>query len=471
MDVQVTTANLENVILTSYQLLSDITTTYASEFNSFDGNYAWADAVRQSAHNMGSIIEGALAYHGALKTFTLLEYLNSLPITLNPNQANILSVRYAGTDNFLAAANIKSVVSDVSNLSNGVPCVTDPNELGLWFNQNYEPLPSSISNINDLVNVIQSMPQTWLDIQSAIASYSGTQELDVYDLAGYYSTIHQSLANFYNNVTLNSDLPLQTLWNLIVVPWVYEEIFTAQSENQNNQSAIILGYIFRELELLMSELIFQDRLNQVVSVTTAVLAQNQSLLDFASQNLGDFNQWTAIVAANNLQPPYTNLLPEANVASPGDILYLPNPSGANPTSTSYNYYTNFLGADMDFGFPYSNFPAWNGDFKVTSGFDNLNKISARRILTPLGSYIYDPSFGSVAPSMIGNPFSVASITTLLSQVKISLLNDYRIKDVPSMVPIILNSTDLGINMVIEAKSTSNIGNATQLNIVLSPSPV
>ena len=65
----------------------------------------------------------------------------------------------------------------------------------------------------------------------------------------------------------------------------------------------------------------------------------------------------------------------------------------------------------------------SGDLAVVSDTQETNQRIVRTLLTAVGSYFWNPTFGTVVPSTVGEPLSQELLRRIEAEVKASLLGD------------------------------------------------
>jgi hypothetical protein len=188
---------------------------------------------------------------------------------------------------------------------------------------------------------------------------------------------------------------------------------------------------------------YQSLTNVVMSLNSPSQAQlamnviyaNDTLMTFASRNMGDFSSWYSVALQNNLQPPFIASTQSQNVASPGSNLQIPTNVLSNPVLGQPNpnpitsYELQYLGTDIYLGNIGQEMPAWTGDFYIIYGYPNLAISIGRRMITPLGALIYEPAFGSSLPELIGNIQGLDTIGFVVAYAESSIKSDPRVASV------------------------------------------
>ena len=164
----------------------------------------------------------------------------------------------------------------------------------------------------------------------------------------------------------------------------------------------------------------------------------------------DIEQWTSIAQSNNLQYPYIvdtvkeKLENPSHLVTYGDLLIIPIESTIDDYSVqkSNTQETDLvsklaLGQDIsviDFPQYYNKYggqdevvqmDGQNGDLKLVTGIDNIKQVLIMRLLTPKGSLVLHPTYGSSLTQMFkasGN-YTIQMINDEISK---NILSDSRV---------------------------------------------
>ena len=176
-------------------------------------------------------------------------------------------------------------------------------------------------------------------------------------------------------------------------------------------------------------------------------------LEYISQEYyGTPIRWYEIVEFNNLEYPYivyTDEEKKINVeglVTLGDILRIPDTTGEiDPNSltkeekldiigvvmgkdistiTNPNYYESFGNSTeiMDFG-------SSRGDLATVTGAENVKQAIINRLLTPIGSLLLHPEYGSTLHSIIGTPIIDGTPLVIDDEITKTILKDSRVANV------------------------------------------
>lgn len=467
-------SNLNNTYTSVLGIVNNIFTQDASVFQNFPTtpSYIFVDALRQTMHNLGDLLDVSLLLYG-LNTVSLdLQEIEAISLPLSTQDNNYLSTRELGIATAINALTAAMVVypQPVGVLVNGTPMVSGIGYLEYMAAFAAETPPSNATAVSAIYSAAADESSGWIRIQTALNTSGIIFPAALSDILGYMNAVQTQVVSFCQNyISLSSSLPVSTLWNYCIALWTYQDMAAIYYNDPTNpliQALMVLKYSIKQCELTCANLLIAY-MNQInAAVATAPLYQGQTLLDFANQNLGDYTQWNAVAAANNLNPPYTATAPTPGLASPGQQLFLP---GSTPSGPIGNYFINFLGSDINIGIPQGTMPPWNGDFQTVNGYTNLRYALARRLLTPLGSFIYHPDYGSYLATYMGNPLSIASISVILAYVQSALLSDPRVSAVTALVPALTADNNLGISSAVQA--AGGPPQNTSVNIVLQPGAV
>lgn len=477
MITKITVNNYPIVFDTLVSIITQIFDTNATTvalLDNFNSNpsYVFVDALRQTMHNMCDILDASLFNYGLSIAQNNLEQVEALSLPISFQDANYLSTRTNGMGTALnyLQTNIYAMVQPISTLISGTPMVSSVGYLEYLAQFDAETVPSSVSAVSDIASGSTDEAAAWLRIQTAAINSGQSFSASILDTLLYMNSIQSNL-NAYNSnfITLSNALPVSTVWNYVIANWTYQDtssIYWNDPSNATIQASLILRYALKQAELTCADLLLAFMNQLSTNIKTAPLLENQSLMDLANAQLGDYTQWTAIAQANGLLPPYTSSSPSPNLASPGQNLFLP---GSTPQGAIGSYILNFLGSDINFGIPGQQMPPWTGDFQTVNGYTNLNYALARRILTPLGSLLYHASdYGSLI-NQIGQPLTAASIATILAYAQAALLSDPRVASIVDVSANLVNSTQLSIYT--EVRAAGGPAQNTSINVILQPGAV
>lgn len=199
-----------------------------------------------------------------------------------------------------------------------------------------------------------------------------------------------------------------------------------------------------------------------------VIAVDDTLQTIAEQELGDVTQWHTLAQANNLQYPYIvnssqdKLTNVGHLVSIGDTIVIPiisDLAGVDAESLTKrdhkNIMTTILGTDLKVnGSPAyfnphgvdNNILQLSGttryredkvaggyrksrDLALVSGLENIKQTLLLHILTPKGSLVMHPDYGSNIQDIIGSPTGDQTAINITNELSRCLLSDSRIENV------------------------------------------
>ena len=185
---------------------------------------------------------------------------------------------------------------------------------------------------------------------------------------------------------------------------------------------------------------------------THEIAYGDTLEYISQEYYGTPIRWYEIVEFNNLEYPYIVYSDEEKktnvegLVTLGDIIRIPDTSGEiDPNSltkeekldiigvvmgkdistiTNSNYYESFGNSTeiMDFG-------SSNGDLATVTGAENVKQAIINRLLTPLGSLLLHPEYGSSLHNIIGTPIVDGTPLIIDDEITKTILKDSRIANV------------------------------------------
>lgn len=188
-----------------------------------------------------------------------------------------------------------------------------------------------------------------------------------------------------------------------------------------------------------------------------IVAEGDTIQSIAHTQLGDYSRWEEIVEFNNLKYPYIVATPEEKAKNPehlvtiGDTLLIrvSEDDQANLISNlrraneydQEEIYALALGKDLDIlpkerklGDPYFTEHLElkgneRGDLKTVKGIDNLKQALYVRLVTPKGSYIGHPTFGSEVHKYLGKKATDETAYLLTLEIERTLRTDRRVTSV------------------------------------------
>lgn len=363
--------------------------------------------------------------------------VEGVPITLDPTTTAYLTARVTGIQ--AAASGISAlppkvnVFNAVSLLENGQPAIPSPGYLEWCMAFNNEPTPSALAT-QPLTTVAQAEANAWLTIANAINVAQGANPTSAYDTAARQYRCSQIIATqlLTMNATISQTALLvpmidssgnimfdssgnimftdvvstagSLLWNTVVaLPTILLDgsaLSTSPALLQAQQAMVIRNTLNKTAQAI-AQFLFSLRTSIASAPITAILANNDTLLDLAARETGNFENWTTIASINNLSPPYPGPTNPA-IAQSGRQLYMPGSNIAlGASSTPPSYPNDAMGTDYWFGPINGQQPAWNGDIQLITGLLNFAMALGRRIQTPIGTLTYHQEYGSRIPGEVG----------------------------------------------------------------------
>jgi len=373
-------------------------------------------ALVYSTMTAGANMVGALQLINSLDIYSnLLSAMQLLPVNFG-SAALALATRQNAVD-FLSF-NLNSVLPTVSSgaasaaLSQNLPALTTVDYVSALSGLQPEMYPLGITqNITD-----------WQQIQSSLQAFYGFQLTSIYDSAAYSvsASIAQSGVLQNGAFTIGSS---QYLYNqMYAIPTIFgiANLYTNSLYDITAQQAMVLQHALRAMARAVSlVLLAADAPSPQTQVFTTQVYGNESLQDVANRTLQDFEQWQAIGSLNQI--------PAGVLLSPGQALFIPPTS--LPSGTTFSYNVNVLGRDINLGPTSGSMPTWTGDFSTISGPDNLIYALGRRLLTTLGTFIYDRSYGSRIPPEVGAVQAVGTLQHIAAYGVSCLQSDPRVSQV------------------------------------------
>lgn len=420
-----------------------------------------ASVVLQTLRNGSSAIEAW--QNGAALTIEAenMAYVEAQPITLDPVTTSYFTARVASIS--LAASGIAAIPPTANPfaaaglLQNGEPAIPYPGYLEWCQSFDAEAAPAALSS-GSVQAVAQAMATAWLTVTNAVGVAQGNNPTSAYDTAARQYRCSQVIATLLSqmdatfslgqiltpltdssgdilydsagNIIYSSQVspPGMLLWNQIVaLPTILLDgsaLSTSPAQSQAQQ-AMVIRYVLDQTAGAIAQFLFSLQTSIANAPITAILSNNDTLLDLAARETGNFENWTTIAAINNLTPPYPGPTNQA-VALSGRQLYMPGSSvtiGAAGTPPSYP--NSAMGTDYWFGPLNGIQPAWNGDIPLITGLLNFAAALGRRIQTPIGALTYHQEYGSRIPAEVGAVQSGDEASRLAAFGKAALAADKR----------------------------------------------
>lgn len=361
-------------------------------------------------------------------------------VTIPENYATLITNRINAMNSIIKVINninIANMPFNVNNIGNGELPANYTDIISLFMNQTYETIPSGLTHSN-FQTYIQEVATAFYAVLSALTEqgviYTGVQ----YDTVNMLADICQNIANNISHITISSNENIEYAWNnLSLVPCVFKFLMMtlADPTNPYYQSTNIFVYLLDTTYQAMTNVVMSLNAPSQSPLSLNVVYANDTLMTFASRNMGDFSSWYSVALQNNLQPPFISNNASSNVATPGTSLQIPTSALSNVSIGQYNYspITNYelqyLGTDIYIGNIGQLMPAWTGDFYIIYGYQNLALSIGRRLVTPLGSLIYEPAFGSQIPDLIGNVQGLDTLGFIVAYAESAIKSDPRVSSV------------------------------------------
>lgn len=401
----------------------------------------------------------------------LLNEILLLPLSLDSTDRTYITNRVNAITAFYqtVALGIPSVPSQNYITMNAgmdfMPSVTDITEMVMTTS--YETPPNGLT-ASTVMTYLQAEVTAWTNLKNALlsqgVSYTGSQ-LNVVDRQIAVSTL---VMNNASTLTFSSTWSATQLWNWIAFYPATLNLVSLLSTNLAQglvQNMLVVRYTVTVTMFQFASFLLTARSQPITQVQLGTLLQGQSLMDFASKNIGDYEQWTAVISANNLQPPFVSQTPAVNEASPGQQLFLPTGQqnySILPQQVSYTL--NFLGTDIYYGSPQDDL-VWSGDFQLITGYPNLQQALLRRLQTPIGSLIYHPTYGSRIPDELGNIISLHTSGHLNDYAESAVLADPRVHSLTESVALYNGDRTVQLQLTIQPQGN---GQSLNLNEVIQP---
>jgi hypothetical protein len=362
-----------------------------------------------------------------------MAYVEGLPITLDPTTTSYFTSRITAIS--LAASGIAALppvanpFAAVTSLQNGQPAIAYPGYLEWCMAFNTEAAPAALAT-QTIPVVAQAAATAWLTVTNAVGVAQGLNPTAAYDTAARQYRCSQVIANLLAQI-VDVTFPIganQQTWNgAVALPTILldgSSLSTSPAQLQAQQ-AMTIRYVLDKTAGAIAQFLFSLRTSIANAPITAILSNNDTLIDLAARETGNFENWTEIAAINGLTPPYpgpTNSV----VAQSGRQLYMPGSSVTlNANGTPPSYPNDAMGTDYYFGPINSSQPSWVGDIPLITGLLNFATALGRRLQTPIGSLAYHQEYGSRIPGEVGSVQSIDEAARLAAFGKAALAADKR----------------------------------------------
>lgn len=185
------------------------------------------------------------------------------------------------------------------------------------------------------------------------------------------------------------------------------------------------------------------------------ITYDDTIQSIAQSETGTVSMWQEIVKYNNLEYPYIVLTPEEKIKNPehwvtiGDTIIIP--IEADLLDRDVNTFSNrdknlilslALGRDLSMTSDEDYYRTRGshdeilalsagdkGDIKTVEGIDNLKQAILSRLLTPRGSLLLHPNYGSTIHELIGKKNTIDNMVILENEIVKTIKKDSRVEDV------------------------------------------
>ncbi|WIT25826.1 hypothetical protein [Bacillus phage SPO1L1] len=140
-----------------------------------------------------------------------------------------------------------------------------------------------------------------------------------------------------------------------------------------------------------------------------------TLQGIAQTQLGDASRWTELAVLNDLRYPFISDVGESipNTITPGSPLFLPQDMTYDDTTDNDvdSYEDELFGTDLALTTSDTNFSymaggdletTLSGDLQTVSGLESLKQDLIHRLITPIGTLTYHPTYGSNFLDIVGS---------------------------------------------------------------------
>lgn len=235
----------------------------------------------------------------------------------------------------------------------------------------------------------------------------------------------------------------------------------------------------------------------MVQFLRKIIASGDTLQSIAQHHLGDVSRWRELATLNNLRYPYIVETNQEKLKNPnhlltiGDtILYRVEEGNRAQIATALKngavydkeeIYAMALGKDL-YVLPKPDerkASGWDSeilgltasptkDLQTIQGINNLKQSLLTRLLTPRGSYLNHPNYGSFLSDYLGGKSTEENITIILAEIERTIRTDGRVKTVERVnyyldgntlvvsLQITAISIDDAFDMVLSAKDNGEI---------------
>ena len=406
--------------------------------------------------------------------YVQLDSITALPLTLSTATAALVPARIAAIATTSRALTALLPIPRLSQslVAAGQPGMTDPGLIEWAMTATPEPHPSGLTAAT-LPQMAAAEASAWAEVSLALAQQGVTVAGSTRDACTFMGQAAQLTANDLAALAVSPALPIAGLWNaLAVLPCLTRVAASVANDptSDASQQIAVMRYVIllgmQGLAVALTNL----RESAPDSILLTKVRKNDTLMDIAARELGDYTRWTDIAAVNGLVPPYivpTRPTNGLSVAAWGDQIYLPTTANPATVTAKFDYDANYLGTDIDYGPLNGSMPLWTGDFATVTGYLNFGRALGRRVITPLGALIYHSDYGSRIPGEVGAIQDESQGGVLAAYAESALRSDPRVNDVPS-VNVTLGA-NYGARVVAQVIPNGAPGGAsTAVNEVLQP---
>lgn len=361
-----------------------------------------------------------------------LNAVAALPLTLDPTtQAyfdNRVSALGAAATGLAALVPTASPFGAANLLIVGSPAIASPNAIEWGMTFEAETAPAGLTPALLPADAL-SCAQAWLTVTQAVGVLQGNNPTSAYDTAARQYRCCTAVASGLGQLQSGpfAQANVTALWNnAVALPTILIDAGSLASSPASyvvQECGVIRNALWTQMGQL-ALLLLSFRTSNVSQPTTATLNNGESLQDLAARATGNFEDWTAIVTANGIRPPYPGATQQA-LALSGTALFLSGNGIFASGATAPTYAANVLGTDWDFGPVNGAQPAWLGDIQLITGYLNYARAIGRRLQTALGTLIYHTQYGSRIPPEVGAVQSATEASRLLQYGKSAIAADPR----------------------------------------------
>jgi phage baseplate assembly protein W len=444
----------QTVYNTFFQALTYLNDNFNSEvpINSYPLLIGMAQTCRDLRNSMYVFaipqMEAEVTY---IQEASALVSLSKQDTTFISNRIDALLSLIAGLSN----ANINPAQYSLSKMNSGSSAVNFPDFVSYFMSTIWETPPSGLSSSNFLTEV-QNEATAWSNFLNALSFQRINYNSEQYEAVNVMKDVTENVANQLSIMSFSNTMPVAESWNTLCflqAAWDFFLLFISDPTNAYMQSFQAAVYRMDLVAENVNATIANVRQTFRNSLLTGIVYEDDNLMTFANRNLQDYSRWTDVATTNSLLPPYISANGQNGTTSPGQSLILPSTIGASKVGSSsavsvlQNYQLDYLGTDLFFGGVGKPMPTWTGDFTLIFGYENLVESIGRRIITPLGSLMYEPDYGSLIPAEIGNPQAFISTGLTESYAESAIRSD------PRVAKVVNNSVYLNAAMQIAYSGT------------------